>query len=80
MIMHESYKEDLSDRLRNLPSEQSAAITAKTGLTLPDLLSDTDRLENLWYHYEKSITEYDCDEDFALFDAINEVLGVSLQI
>lgn len=80
MIMHESYKEDLSDRLRSLPPEQAAAITAKTGLTIPNLLSDTVKLENLWYNYEKDITEYECDEDFSFYHAINEVLGVSLQI
>lgn len=75
MIMKNSYKSDLIERLTDMTEQERRRFQDCTGKTISDVLEDSDDIEALWYSYQKNITEYDCDEDFSFYDALNERYG-----
>lgn len=77
MIMMPSYKEDFIEKMKNLSDYQKETF-AKKGVDPTAVLSDDDTMERLWYLYQKSITEYECDEDYSFADALHEVFGIEM--
>lgn len=72
MILRDSFKFDLVERLK----DASESAFASRGTTREAVLADDELIENLWSHYQKSIEEYDVDEDYAFTDALDECIGV----
>lgn len=74
MIMRQSYRDDLKDRILDTNEQVFLAI----GLTRKDILNDDSLMERLWALYQKSIEDYDVDRDFAYQDALKDVLNINL--
>lgn len=70
MVMHNDFKQDVLDHIDNTPKD----VLAEAGHTRDSLKADTDLIEKLWYHYQKSVSEYDVDPEYAWNDAMYEVL------
>lgn len=77
MIMIPSYKEDFIEKMNNLSDARKEAF-AKKGIDPAAMLSDNDMMERLWYLYQKSVCEYECDEDYSFADALHEVFGIEI--
>ena len=41
-----------------------------------EILENHDTIETLWYHYQKNVSEYGCEEEWSFYDALNECLGI----
>ena len=73
MIMQESYKEDMMEHLRQ--ADDTAFHDRRMAVAKEELLKDDSLIEQLWYQYQKDVSEYDCDPEYAWADALDEVLG-----
>ena len=71
MIMQKEYLDDVKEHVRNMPEEEFT----QRGITRESVLENNDTMESLWIVYQKDVEDYDCDTDFALQDAVAEVLG-----
>lgn len=71
MIMRKEYLDDVKEHVMNMPDEEFT----KRGITRASVLENKDTMESLWVVYQKDVEDYDCDADFALQDAVAEVLG-----
>ena len=76
MIMRTEYRDELKDRLLNLPDPDVIGMGSDPNLTVPTLLADDALMERLWSVYQKDIEDYDVDPDYALVDACHEILGI----
>lgn len=72
MIMNESYKEDMLDLLNQVPAHMLA------GRTRESIEMDEDAVDRLWTLYQKSVSEYGCDPEWAFADAMHDVYGLDL--
>ena len=71
MTLKNSYLEDMKEYIRNMDESEFTV----RGTTKETVLGNKDTMERLWVVYQKDVEEYDCDTDFSLGDAVNEVLG-----
>lgn len=71
MIMQNEYLDDIIDHLRNMVDDDFT----RRGTTRQAVLGNQNILDRLWTVYQKDVEDYDCDRDFALDDAVNEVLS-----
>ncbi len=71
MILRNEYLEDMEEYIRNMDESEFA----KRGTTKEAVLDSRDTMEKLWAVYQKDVEDYNCDEQFSLEDAVNEVLG-----
>ena len=78
MIMHQEYRDDLKDYIRNMPD--AVFDCNSLGLSKEAVLSDENLMKKLWISYQKSVEEYDCDPGDALGDTMHEVLGIPEQL
>ena len=74
MIMMDAYKDDMEEQLRGLTPAQLNRLP----MSVDEILNDYDTADSLWYHYQKCVSEYGCDPDYAILDAIQETMGVNL--
>ena len=74
MIMDPSYKEDMIEQLNSLTDTDKNKLPD----SIENLLKDKTMTENLWCWYQKDVEEYKCDPDFAIKDAIQNVIHVNL--
>lgn len=72
MIMESRYLFDLKEHIR----DTSSSVFVVKNLTAAKILGDPDLMDRLWTTYQKSVEEYDVDEDYAYRDALYEVLGI----
>ena len=71
MIMKQWYLDDLKEHIRST----APAVFASAHTSADAILADEEVLEQLWVLYQKSIEDYDCDEEYSYRDALNEVFG-----
>ncbi len=74
MILHDDFKQDLLERLQGTPD----SLFETHGKGKAVILSDESVIEALWARYEKSITEYGVDPDYAFRDALHDVCGIPM--
>lgn len=75
MILVDYFREDVIERLQNEPAETFDGC----GVTKEQILSDKDAIDLIWGKYQKSIEEYQVDEDYAFGDAIYEIYHVKVK-
>lgn len=68
--MHNDFKQDVLEHIDLTPEE----ILTEAGHTHDSLKADTNLIEKLWYHYQKSVSEYDINPEYAWNDTMYEVL------
>jgi hypothetical protein len=74
MTLAKEYLEDVKEQIDQLNTAQ----LKKAGIERSDL-EKSDNIENIWYNYQKNITEYGVDDkEFAFDDAVKDVFGVSV--
>ena len=78
MIMHQEYRDDLKDYIRDMPD--AVFDCNSLGLSKEVVLSDKDLMDKLWTSYQKSVEEYDCDPGYAFRDTMHEILGIPEQL
>jgi len=71
MTLKNCYFEDMKDYIQNLSESEFT----ERGTTKEAVLGNKDTMEKLWVAYQKDVEDYNCDEDFSLGDAVDEVLG-----
>lgn len=76
MIMKNSYGEDILSYVKSLPD----SLLHRRGMSKEALLADNSVVDRLWTCYQKDVEEYDCDEGWALADAVFEVLGITHEV
>lgn len=74
MILRTYFRDELIERIKKEPDETFDG----TGFDKDDILNDDDTIDKLWGLYQKSIEEYDVDEDYAYGDAMHDVLGINV--
>ena len=71
MILRKSYRQDAIDGIKDLQDSLFDSVeTSKSAI-----LADDDTIGRIWCLYQKSIEEYGVDPDYALKDALSEVIG-----
>lgn len=68
------YKEEVVEYIRMMDEQILAAVNLRKA----SLLKDSEKIEEIWYKYQKNVTEYGCDENWSMEDALEEVLGVKI--
>lgn len=74
MIMRQSYRDDVIERIRNLHPD----ILKRCGKTADEIINNERLLENLWCIYQRNIEEYDCNAHDAFKDAMQYMLDVNI--
>lgn len=74
MILEESYREEVIERLKAEPD----SVFDSAGMNKTDILKDKELIDGLWYTYQKDVEEYDTPKDEAWLDALNEELGIEI--
>ena len=74
MIMDEQYKEEIMEYVRSLPD----AVFSAAGRNKDNILADEGCIDRLWTNYQKEVSEYECDPEYAKKDTLKEVLGIDV--
>ncbi|MGN0485529.1 MAG: hypothetical protein ACI4HI_18475 [Lachnospiraceae bacterium] len=74
MILKNEYFADIKEYVAGLPEEEFTS----RGTDKCSVLKNNDTMERLWIVYQKEVEEYGCDEEYALEDAVKEVLGTPI--
>lgn len=72
MLLKNEFRSEISQFLDELPESLFSA----RGYTKKGIQEDAEKMERLWYVYQKDIEEYECDPDWSALDALHEVLGI----
>ncbi len=71
MIMQKEYLEDMKEHIKSMNEDEFT----RRGTTKEAVLNSGDIMKRLWYVYQKDVEDYDCDKEFSLGDAVDEVIG-----
>lgn len=71
MIMAVDYRDEVISRIKETPADVFGGEEKKK-----EILENHDTIETLWYHYQKNVSEYGCEEEWSFYDALNECLGI----
>ena len=75
MIINPHYQQELEYQL----SQYSEQFFQSFGKSKEEVLDDKDSIERAAYIFQKNHEEYDCDYDWSMKDAIEEVFGIKIQ-
>ena len=74
MVMMNEYLSEVKEKISDLNEKT----IEQAGLD-PDDFAKTEVIEQLWYEYQKQLTEYGIDDtEFAVDNAVKETLGKSV--
>lgn len=71
MLMSREYLRDMQEHIKGMDERD----LIQRGTMKEKVLNDEDIMNRLWAVYQKDVQDYECDRDFSMDDAVNEVLG-----